>query len=176
MAALKLTVRIERKQPKLPAFVVVPARKLARWKLAATTTVEGTLDGVSLGRRSLKRWDDERWFLELRRESLAALGKGPGERAKLVLTRASAELPDELRALLDAEPAARARWEAHTAAQQRMLREEILAAKSATARERRARRALMPAAKAPAARVDGLSTEPRAVRVLVVGRRLPGRS
>jgi hypothetical protein len=55
--------------------VVVPATKVARWKLTATTTIEGTLDGVVLGRRSLKRWDDERWFIELRRDLLDVVGK-----------------------------------------------------------------------------------------------------
>ena len=63
---------IERKQAELPSFVVIPAAEVARWKLRATTTVEGTLDGVPLGRRSLKRWDDQRWFIELRRELPAA--------------------------------------------------------------------------------------------------------
>lgn len=64
MATLKVDVRIERKHAELSAIVVVPATKLARWRLTGTTTVEGTLDGVALGRRSLKRWDDERWFIE----------------------------------------------------------------------------------------------------------------
>jgi hypothetical protein len=152
MAALKLLVRIERKHPEMPAFVVVPALQVARWKLTATTTVEGTLDGVTLGRRSLKRWDDERWFIELRRDMLDALSKSPGDRATLVITRASA------------------------APQKRMLREEVLAAKSPAARERRARRALLPVAKPPSPPIKGLRGEPRSIQVCILGRRLPGRT
>jgi hypothetical protein len=176
MAALRVDVRIERKHAETPAFVVVPATKVARWKLSATTTVEGTLDGVALGRRSLKRWDDERWFIELRRDLLDAVGKSPGDRATLVITRASATLPPELQGLIDADPVARRRWESRTEAQRRMLREEVLAVKSPAARERRARRALLSAAKPPGPRIEGLSAEPRFIQARIIGRRLPGRT
>lgn len=176
MGALTVEVRIERKQAGLPAFVVVPAAKLLRWKLRATTTVDGTLDGVPLGRRSLKRWDDERWFIELRRELLHVLGKAPGDRATLVIARASDALPAELQDLIDGVAEARARWEAHTDAQRRMLREDVLAAKTAAARERRARRALLPVAKPALPPVEGLPSNPRTVVVRIVGRHLPGRT
>lgn len=173
---MKLVVRIERKHARMPAFVVVPATRVARWKISATTTVEGTLDGVALGRRSLKRWDDERWFLELRRDLLDAIQKSPGDRATLEITRASATLPAEIQGLIDADPAARRRWDSRTEAQQRMLREEVLAAKSAVARERRARRALLPAAEPPGPRIEGLGAEPLLVQARIIGRRLPGRT
>jgi hypothetical protein len=176
MAALKLLVRIERKHAEMPAFVVVPALQVARWKLTATTTVEGTLDGVTLGRRSLKRWDDERWFIELRRDMLDTLGKSPGDRATLVITRASAALPIELKSLIEADPVARRRWGSCSEAQKRMLREEVLAAKSPAARERRARRALLPVAKPPSPPIKGLTKEPRSIQVCIIGRRLPGRT
>jgi len=176
MRAVKVQVVLERKHPSTPIFVIVPAGKVKAWKLAATTTVEGTLDGHPLGRRSLKRWDDARWFVELRRELVAALGKQPGERATLVIAPASDELPPELLALLEREPAARVRWEACTSAQQRMLREELLGVKGAATRERRARAALLPAQKKAVSRVAGLAPEPRALRVRIQATRLPGRS
>jgi hypothetical protein len=176
MASLKLVVRIEHQDGVVPAFVVVPAAKVAKWKLTGTTTVEGTLDGVSIGRRSLKRWDDEGWFIELRRDSLDALGKSPGERATLVIDRASTEIPVELQRLIDTDGVARERWESRTEAQRRMLREEILAAKSAGARERRARRALLPVAKPRGPRIEELDAEPRSIQVRIMGQRLPGRT
>ena len=164
--------------PELAAFVVVPAAAVAAWKLTATTTVEGTLDGVPIGRRSLARWDDDRWFVELRRDLLETLGKSVGDRATLTITIASTELPAELQALIDTDPAARARWESRTVAQRRMLREEILSAKASVTRDRRARRALLPpeTRAAPEPPVDGLRPEPQAVMVRIVGRRLPGRT
>lgn len=175
MDALKVEVVIERKHRELPSFVVVPANKVARWKLTSTTTVEGTLDGVPLGRRSLHRWDDERWFIELRRELLESVGKSTGDRATLVLSLASAALPPELQNLIDTVPEARTRWEDCTDAQKRMLREHVLEAKTPTTRERRARRALLPVARPPAPRVKGLQPKPQTILVRIIGQRLPGR-
>jgi len=176
MSALELDVVIERQAPESPPFVVVPAARVARWKLRATTTVEGTLDGVALGRRSLKRLDERRWFVELRRDALAAIGKSAGDRARLVLEVASADLPEELERVLDEDPAARAHWEGSTDAQRRMLREHVLEAKTAAARGRRARRALLPVPAPPPPRVKDLGADPKPIVVRIIGRRLPGRS
>jgi hypothetical protein len=176
MTALKIDVRIERKHAEAPAFVVIPATRVARWKLTGTTTVEGTFDGVSLGRRSLKRWDEERWFIELRRDLLDAVGKSPGDRATLVIHRASTEVPAELKRLIDTDSEARKRWQSCTDAQRRMVREDIFAAKSSGARERRARRALLSRAEPVGPRIAALDAEPRSIQVRIIGRRLPGRT
>ena len=124
----------------------------------------------------MKKWDEERWFIELRRDSLAAIGKSPGDRATLVLHLASTEIPAELQRLIDTNAKAGSRWAALTEAQRRMLREEVLAAKSSEARERRARKELLPKARPAAARIDGLDAEPRSLCVRILGRRLPGRT
>ena len=178
LPAITIDVLIERKHPEMPVFVVVPAAAVASWNLGMTTTVEGTLDGVPIGRRSLIRWDENRWFMEFRGDLLRSLGKSAGDRATLVVTLASTQLPSELQTLIDTHPAARLCWEARTVAQRRMLREEILSAKSSATRERRARRALLPPESPRAAprRVEGLSREGgRALMVRIVARRLPGR-
>jgi Family of unknown function (DUF5990)/Bacteriocin-protection, YdeI or OmpD-Associated/Domain of unknown function (DUF1905) len=169
-----LHVVIERKDEALAAFVVVPAAAVAAWGISATTTVEGTLDGAPIGRRSLVRWDHDRWYLELRHELTQAVGKAVGDRATLVIRVASAELPAELRGLLETDPDALGRWESYTPARQRMIREEVLGAKTAAARERRARKALTPSAQQPPPSVAGLLTTPASVLVRVTGRRLPG--
>jgi hypothetical protein len=57
MQPVTLEVLLEKKHPDMAAFVVVPASAVAAWGLSATTTVEGSLDGIPLGRRSLHRWD-----------------------------------------------------------------------------------------------------------------------
>lgn len=173
---MKIAVIIEQKQRATPAFVVVPAAKVARWKLTGTTTVEASLDGTPLGRRSLKRWDAARWFVELPRTTLAALGKGPGDRATLVLALARPELPAELAALIAGDAAARARWEASSEAQRRMLREHVLAAKTPETRARRARRELLPEPAPAPPRVAGLTTAARELAIRVVARDLPGRT
>jgi hypothetical protein len=156
MQTLKLAVPIAQHQRDLPAFVVVPAAALSAWKLTGTTMVDAWLDDVALGRRSLRRWDDGRWFVELRREQLAAVGKGPGDRATIILARTSDELPPELVRVIESDPLARAIWEKRTDAQRRMLREHVLAAKASATRERRARRALVPEVVAPRPRSVGL--------------------
>ena len=175
MSAIRLTLVVERKRAELPPYVVVPAQAIAAWKLEATTTIEGTIDGAELGRRSIKRWDAERWFIELRKEHLTSIRKSAGDRVALVLRMASAALPEELQALIDTDKAARARWEGCTDAQQRMMRESILAAKTSAARERRARSALLPPEKPKPPRVTGIPSTPTKIQVKVIGRRLPGR-
>jgi hypothetical protein len=170
-----LTVAIERKSPQLAGFVVVPAAAVAAWELTTTTTIEGTIDGVALGRRSLARWDADRWFIELRRDTLAALGKDAGDTVTLTIHVASTALPPELEALLAAEPDALSRWEALTPAQRRMLREEVLAARTPAGRESRARRDLLPPPQAPRPPVDGLPATPVTLRVRICAHHLPGR-
>ena len=176
--AVTIDVLIERKRPDMPAFVVVPAEAVAAWGLGTTTTVEGTLEGVPIGRRSLVRWDEDRWFLEFRRDLLKAVCKSAGDRATLVITIASVQLPPELQTLIETNPTARSCWEARTNAQRRMLREEILSAKSSLTRARRARRALLPPENPPAPprRVEGLSLKGRSLVVRIIGRQLPGRN
>ena len=58
MKTLHVTSTIEHKHVGLPRFVCVPMSKVAPWKLGGTTTVEVTMNGVDIGRCSLKRWDD----------------------------------------------------------------------------------------------------------------------
>lgn len=169
-----IDVRIEQKKMEAVAFVVVPAAAVAEWEISETTTIEGTLDGVPIGRRSLVRWDADRWFIEFRGGLTQAIGKSGGDHATLAIHIASAELPEELRRVLETDPDARERWEQHSSAQQRMIREEILAAKTSLARERRARKALGSCVRPPATRVAGLSATPTRVLVRVTGRLLPG--
>jgi hypothetical protein len=173
---VSMEVVVERKQGEMAGFVVVPARRVAVWGLTETTTVEGTLDGVAIGRRSLRRRDGEGWVIELPGPLFAAVGKEAGGRARLVIRVASVDLPAELQTLVESVPEARERWEARTVAQKRMLREEVLAARTPATRERRARLALLPAPRARVPRVAGLGAEARRVVVRIVGERLPGRS
>ena len=96
-----------------------------------------------VGRRSLKRWDDRKcWWMDLPDALCRKAHVDTGDRVKLSVRIASEELPVELARLIKIDPAARARWERLTPGQQRMLREEILAAKQPVTRERRAARAL----------------------------------
>ena len=138
-STISLRAQVERHRADLPRYVVVPASAVASWKLEGTTVVEGAIGGVELGRRSLKRWDDKRWFLDLPGKLCRNAGISTGEEIELALRIASSELPQELARLIAESPTARATWRRLSASQQRMLREHILGAKRPETRERRAR-------------------------------------
>lgn len=70
----------------------LPPRSLAG-KLEGTTIVEGALNGTPLGCRSLKPWDEERWFVELRKDWCRKAGIATGDRVELVLEVALTEPP-----------------------------------------------------------------------------------
>jgi hypothetical protein len=139
---IRVRALVERHQADLPRYVVVPAKAVAVWNLKGTTVVEGTVGGVELGRRNLKRWDADRWFVDLRGEWCRNAGISTGEEVELTLRIASSELPGELTRLIVHSSDAKEAWERLTASQRRMLREHVLAAKRRETRERRARRGL----------------------------------
>ncbi len=142
VSVVELSCEVERKDRRLPRFMVVPAQLLDGWKLDGTTVVEATVNGVAVGRRSLKKWDDDRWFVELAQPMCDRAGVDTGDRAKLSLRLAFDALPEELATLLAGSRRAQAAWVKLSLARQRMLREEVFAAKSADARRRRAERGL----------------------------------
>lgn len=141
-AAIRVRTLVERRDPRLPRFVVIPAEFIAPWKLAETTTVEGTLNEAPLGRRSLKRWDEHRWWIDLPAPLCKKTGIEEGDRVTLELRIASTELPVELALLIKADARAAAAWKKLTPAQQRMLREEVAAVKSYVSRASLAARRL----------------------------------
>ncbi len=140
---VRFSARIERKQPELPRFVVVPASRVAAWTLTQTTPVEVVIDGQPVARRTIKQWDAARWFLSITAADCRRLGADTGDRIRIVLRVASPRLPRELAGLLRTVPRARSVWSRLTSSQQRMLAENIRAAKQAETRDRRARRALL---------------------------------
>jgi len=77
------------------------------WKLAQTTVVDGTLNGHELGRRSLKKWDERRWFIDLPQPLCGRAKVDTGSRIQLVLQIATDKLPAELEELLATNPAAK---------------------------------------------------------------------
>lgn len=143
MNEIVVTAKVIRHHPELSRLVTVPLEKLAPWKLTGTTTVEGTINGTDLGRRSLKCWDERKcWWIDLPDPLCKKAKLEIGDSVKLRLRLASEELPQELTELLRVNDVAKARWINLTPAQQRMLREEIFAAKTSATRLRRAEKLL----------------------------------
>ena len=136
--SLSLTVVIERKHPRLPRFIVLPSAVVRPWGLKMTTVVEGTLNGASIGRRTIKRWDDDRWFIEIPEPLCQRAKVETGATAALEIRPASNELPKELAQLVSQDARARAAWNRLSPSRQRMLREYVAAAKTPETRLRRA--------------------------------------
>lgn len=91
----------------------------------------------------LKRWDDrDCWWIDLPEPLCKKAGLETGNKVTLVIRLASEDLPNELTELLKRNSTAKTSWEKLTKAQQRMLREEIFAAKSSATRIRRAEKIL----------------------------------
>ena len=103
-----MTATVGRKQLDLPRFAVVPAGLLQPWRLDGTTMVEVGINGIPVSRRTMKRWDDERWFVSITAQDCKAAGIDTGDRIELTLSRAAIDLPVELSALIAAN--ARPLW------------------------------------------------------------------
>jgi len=140
--SIQLTAVIARKDPRLPRFVVVPSSVIDAWSLSQTAVVEGTLNGHELGRRSLKKWDEQRWFIELPQPLCERVKVDTESRIQLVIQIASDDLPAELENLLATNPAAKHAWKRLSQGSQRMLRENVGAAKQSATRARRAAKGL----------------------------------
>lgn len=141
---LRVSTSVERKAGSLPRFVVVPAEVVAPWDLEGTTVVEASLDGVPIGRRTLKHWGRERdvWFVDLTGAQCERAGVDTGDAVVLELRRADEGPPPEIARRIEADPSARRRWESLTPSRRRILAEHVRSAKKAETRERRARKAL----------------------------------
>src|SRR6185369_2980706 len=139
---ITVTSTVTRHHPQFSRLVTIPLDVVAPWKLSETTVIEGTINDTELGRRSMKRWDDRNcWWIDLPEPLCKRAKLETGDEVTLKIRLASEDLPDELSQVLK-DRKARAKWNTLTQAQQRMLREDIYAAKSSEARTRRAMKVL----------------------------------
>ena len=106
-APLRFRTELQRKDPRLPAFIRVPGELVTPWKLAEWKTVEGSLDGHEFGRRTIKDWgkDSSDWFVEFLKPYLDAAGLKPGDTVDVELRLADMAMPEEMAARMkrDAE-------------------------------------------------------------------------
>src|SRR6476661_4403786 len=141
---IKVTSIVIRHNPQFSRLVTIPLDVIAPWKIEHTTVIEGTINGVHLGRRSLKRWDDRNcWWIDLPEPLCKKASLETGSAVELVIQLASEELPAELRNVLKENAAATRKWNKLTKAQQRMLREDLLSAKTSATRVKRAEKWLL---------------------------------
>lgn len=138
---VSFSAKLERKHPKLPVYVVVPAPKAQALELRATAVVEGTVNGHLIGRRSIKRWDSSEhspWFVEFTAPFCTQAGITVGEEIDVALWLASPALPAELESWLHHSPSLRAAWNELSDYTRRTSAEHVHAGKSPATRSRRA--------------------------------------
>lgn len=144
---VQVRTRIERKSPSLPRFIVVASEALSNWDIEGTTVVDARINGVDIGRRSLKYWGRNRycWFLDVTESQCASAAVETGDSVILEVRIASTRLPAELETVIGSDGAASEVWTSLTSSQKRQLAEHVRAAKRPDTRLRRARRALLDA-------------------------------
>jgi hypothetical protein len=137
---LHVSTQLERKDPRLPAYAVIPGRHVRPWGLTGTTVVEGTANGFPLGRRTIKAWGkgSDDWFLEFTAAFCTSAQLGVGDTVTLQLRLADTSTPKELKDMLDADPRLATAWQALSERERREAGEYIRAAKTQATRERRA--------------------------------------
>lgn len=139
--AISFEAALERKQPGLPVYIVVPADHAQALGLRATAVVEGEVNGHDIGRRSIKRWENiERspWFVEFTTPFCRKAGVAVGDPLSVSLRLASSALPEELERLLAHSPRLKAVWNSLSEYARRSSAEHVRAGKSAATRSRRA--------------------------------------
>jgi hypothetical protein len=130
--------RVERKQDDLPRYVVLPSAAVKQLGLRERVTVEGTVAGVPLGRRSIHPWGDGRWFLIVAQADCRQGGFDTGDTGEFDVRVVGDELPEELSRFLARDRRAKALWEELPPGQRRQIAEDVRRAKRPETRERRA--------------------------------------
>jgi hypothetical protein len=137
---MKLTAQLQRKDPSLPVFVVIPGKHVRPWDLDGTTVIEGTANGHDFGRRTLKAWGkgSDDWFVEFTAPFCKTAGLGVGDKLALELRLADTSTPKELERLLSKNRSLKAAWSARSDRERREASEHVRAAKTEATRVRRA--------------------------------------
>lgn len=139
MPTIKLKSPIERHTEALSRFAVFPAQKIAIWNQTKTFVVDATMNGTSLGQRSMVYWKErEGWFIGITDSACKKAGVDTGDVCEFVLALVEDFVPEELAALLKKDRFAADVWRRISPSGQRMHAMQIQAAKQPATRARRA--------------------------------------
>jgi hypothetical protein len=132
---------VERIAPEVPRFVVYPGKA---WNETGTFIVDVSLNGISIGLRSLILWKERGWHFGLSEPLCRKVGVDTEDRVHVEMRRPEDTRPSELRELLRSDPNAQKSWDGLSAGERRDLVLFVASAKKAETRMRRARRLLGP--------------------------------
>lgn len=130
---------VERIAPEVPRFVVYPGKA---WNETGTFIVDVSLNGISIGLRTLIPWKERGWHFQLAEPMCRKTGICTGDRVRVEMRRPGDTRPDELKELLESNSQARQAWDRLPAGEQRDLVLYVASAKKTETRARRARRLL----------------------------------
>ena len=128
---------VERIAPEVPRFVVYPGRA---WDETGTFIVDVSLNGISIGLRSLIPWKERGWHFGLSEPMCRKVGIDTGDPVHVEMRRPQDARPHELRDLLKSNPEARKSWDRLSAGEQRDFVFFVASAKKTETRARRVQR------------------------------------
>ncbi len=132
--------KLERHQPDLPIYLMVPSDVVTALGGTATFVVDAAVNGTAIGRRSIKPWGDGRWFMELTKPQCGRLKVEEGDAVDITVSE-TLQTPAALEAALAKNKLAD-RWAALSASDRRMIAEHIFAAKKDVTKAARIERAI----------------------------------
>ena len=137
---VQISTQLQRKDPRLPVYVVIPSHHLKPWGLTGTTVIEGSANGYPFGRRTIKAWGKGRdeWFIEFTAAFCKTASLQVGDRVDLEIQLADTSTPQELESILSQSKSLEAAWLALSERERRDAGEHIRAAKAPATRQRRA--------------------------------------
>ena len=133
---LRFRTELQRKDPGLPVFIRVPGQVVAPWNLSEWKTVEGSLNGHSFGRRTIKDWgkDSPDWFVELLKPFVEDANLKRGDMVDVELRLADMAMPVEMAARMKSDADFARAYEALIPNHRRKAIEHYLEAKTPTGR------------------------------------------
>jgi hypothetical protein len=139
VSTLRFRTELQRKDPGLPVFIRIPGATVAPWQLTEWTSVEGSLDGHSFGRRTIKDWGkgSPDWFVEFLKPCLDSAGLKPGDPVDVELRLADMTMSPEMAVRLKSDPEFARAYEALIPNHKRKAVEHYLEAKTPAGRTAR---------------------------------------
>lgn len=139
MPTQKFNSPIERHAEALSRFAVFPAGKIAPWKQTRTFVVDATMNGTSLGQRSMVYWKErDGWFIGITDVACRKAGVDTGDVCEFVLALVEDFIPLELAVLLKQDKFAANVWNRLSPGAQRTHAMQVQAAKRPETRAKRA--------------------------------------
>lgn len=125
--------------PGMAPWFQIPAHFIRGWGLTLTTTVEGTVNGVPIGRRAIKdsgpKTDD--WYLGLTKPLAEAIGAKKGDEVDVELRLADMTMPEVMAARMKSDAEFARAYEALIPNHKRKAIEHYLEAKTPAGRTAR---------------------------------------